>query len=173
MRTYAHALLTAAVARRLASPGHATVAALGATLPDFPIALGAAWLLARRSSPLGREELDAEVCSRTVFRGPDAALHSALPVGAALAACVAVGLSRGSTGAPLAFLLGWSGHALADALTHADDARPLLWPLSDRRFRGPVSYWDRGRHGRTFSFLEHASLVPAALDLLHRRDRRR
>lgn len=164
MHTYSHALLTGAAARR--SPGHTVAAVLGAVLPDAPVALGAAWLFVRSRSVFGREEFDATVCSRAVFRGPDAALHSVLPVGAVLAGDGAAGLSRGTAGAPLAFLLGWAGHVASDALTHSRDARPVLWPLSGRRFRSPVSYWDRDHHARAFSVLEHASLLPAVVVML-------
>lgn len=137
-------------------------------MPDGPVALGAAWLFLRRGKGFGRGDFESEVCARTVFRGPDAALHSAVPVGVALALRVAAGETGDRSGALLAFLLGWSGHVVADALTHAGDARPMFWPFSGWRFRSPVSYWDRGRHARAFSLLEHAAL-PAALTLVLRR----
>ncbi len=142
---------------------------LGAVTPDGPIALGAGWLFLRRGVSFGRGEFESEVCARAVFRGPDAALHSVLPVGAALALRATVGPSGDPNGAILAFLLGWAGHVLADSLTHAGDARPVFWPLSRWRFRSPVSYWDRGHHARAFSLLEHASLLLSAMEILRHR----
>lgn len=133
-------------------------------MPDRSTALGAAWLSLRRGKSFGRSEFESEVCARTVFCGPDAALHSVVFVGAALALRAAVGEAGGRSDVLLAFLLGWSGHVVADALTHARDARPMFWPFSGWRFRSPVSYRDRGRHARVFSLLEHAAL-PAALAL--------
>ena len=138
-------------------------------MPDVPIAIGAGWLAFRRGIGFGRGEFESEVCARTVFRGPDAALHSLLPVGTALVLRAAVGGVGDRNGTILAFLLGWAGHVVADSLTHAEDARPVFWPLSGKRFRGPVSYWDRGHHARAFSILEHASLLLSAREILRRR----
>ncbi len=69
----------------------------------------------------------------------------------------------------LAFLIGWAGHVLADALTHAEDARPILWPVSKRRFRSPVSYWDRSHHARAFTMVEHGALLLLAACCISRR----
>ena len=169
MHTPSHALLTWALAERASGRRFAAPAVLGAVMPDGPIALGAGWLFLRKGVGFGRGEFESEVCARTVFRGPDAALHSVLPVGAALALRALAGTSGDPDGAVLAFLLGWAGHVLSDSLTHTEDARPLFWPLSGRRFRGPVSYWDRGYHARAFSILEHASLLLSAMEILRRR----
>ena len=169
MRTPSHALLTWALAERASGRGITAPAVLGAVIPDGPIALGAGWLFLRRGVGFGRGELESEVCARTVFRAPDAAMHSVLPVGAALALRAAAGKSGDPGGAVLAFLLGWAGHVLADSLTHAEDARPVFWPLSGWRFRGPVSYWDRGYHARAFSLFERASLLLSAMDILRHR----
>ena len=141
-------------------------AVLGAVVPDVPIALGAAWLFLRRGAGFGRGEIESEVCARTVFRGPDAALHSALPVGLALVLRAAAGRARGSDGALFAFLLGWAGHVFADTLTHAQDARPAFWPFPGWRFRGPISYWDRSHHALTFSVAEHAAMLLAVAGAL-------
>ena len=166
MRTLSHSLLTWAVAGRASERGLAAPAVLGAVMPDGPIALGAGWLVLRRGAGFGRGEFESEVCARTVFRGPDAALHSLLPVGTALVLRAAAGRVGDRDGAVLAFLLGWAGHVLVDSLTHAEDARPVLWPLSGKRFRGPVSYWDRRHHARAFSILEHALLLLSAREIL-------
>jgi hypothetical protein len=166
MRTYSHAILTYAVARllRRSEPGPAAWASLGAVAPDVPAISGAAWLAARRLGPFSRERFEGEVCGRGLFRAPDAALHSALPVAAALAVCGALGERSGV--APLAFTLGWAGHVAADALTHGEDARPLFWPLSGWRFVSPVSYRERERHARAFAIAEHAAVVTASVATL-------
>ena len=174
MRTYSHALLTWAATRRLGSTGPeaAVWGAVGATLPDLPALVGIIWLGAKKRSPFGRREFCEEACEKGPFGGPDAALHSALPVAALLALYVAPGMrGRDGRGALLAFLLGWAGHVLADALTHAGDARPVLWPLSRRRFGGPISYWDRAHHARPFALLEHAALLVLIVRLLSRGSR--
>lgn len=166
MRTYSHALLTWAAARsaRPSRPAQAAWTALGAALPDLPVLSGAAWLATRRLGRFSRADLDAEVCARDLFRRPDAALHSALPVAAALAAYGAARARRRDRGDALpALLLGWAGHVAADALTHGSDARPLLWPLSSFRFHSPVSYRERERHALPFTLAEHAALLAAVL----------
>ncbi len=168
VQTYSHALLTWAAARRLApsEPGVAAWGALGAALPDLPAIAGALWLGTRRRRWLTRRELCEEACEKEPFGGPDVALHSALPV-ALLLALWPVSGARGHR-TQLALLLGWVGHVLADALTHAEDARPILWPLSHRRFRGPVSYWDRSRHALPFALAEHGALLFVAARIISR-----
>ena len=163
MRTYSHALLTLAAARYLKQKDgpSATWAAVGATMPDLPAGIGAAWLLDRGRH--SREDFLQEVCGRSVFRRLDAALHSVLFVTTALllyATLEAVEHDRGKTS--LAFLLGWAGHVATDTLTHGSDARPLLWPLSKWRFYSPVSYRERERYGRMFTVVEHAVLLMLA-----------
>lgn len=169
MRTYSHAALGLAVAR-LADPSGGRAAALGAVgggvLPDLPAAAGAAWL-GLRGYRLDRNALLKRVCSRRVFAGPDAALHSALPVG------FLVLWSSNLRGPLPAFSMGWTSHVLADALTHADDARPVVWPVSGRRFRSPVSYWDRPHHARAFAVVEHGALLILSAWSISRRLARR
>lgn len=97
------------------------------------------------------------MCAKGSFAGPDAALHSALLVGNLLVAFWTCAPREHKWYKPLlSFLVEWTGHVLADALTHAEDARPLLWPLSERRLQSPISYWDRSRHARSFTIVEHA-----------------
>jgi hypothetical protein len=169
MRTYSHALLTWAAARFLkpSEPGVAAWGAAGAALPDLPAIAGAAWLLARRRRAFSREEFCAEACERGPFGAPDAILHSALPVVTLFALYGTTGLKKHDPrGTLCAFLLGWAGHVLADALTHAEDARPIFWPFSGWRFGSPISYWDSTRHARAFALVEHAAVLLAAAWML-------
>ncbi|HEV2094509.1 MAG TPA: hypothetical protein VGR18_15220 [Rubrobacter sp.] len=160
MRTYSHVVLTYRAFHRLGAP-NATAAALGAVLPDLPAVAGAAWLAANRLGGFSRADFETEVCGRSLFAGPDAALHSALPVAAALGATARLG--RGPTRTTLlSFLLGWAGHVAADTLTHGTDARPLLWPASAYRLESPVSYRERDRHVLPFTIAEHAAVLVAA-----------
>lgn len=168
MRTYSHTLFSLYAADRLASsePGVAAWTALGAALPDLPALVGAVWLGARRRRWFTRQELCEEACEKGPFGGPDAALHSALPVALLLALRKASGAKEHRS---TALLLGWAGHVLTDALTHAEDARPILWPLWKRRFAGPVSYWDRSHHALPFTLVEHAALLLLAATMLRSR----
>ena len=160
---------TAARSVQPLEPGVAAWGTAGALLPDVPAVAGAVWLAVRRLGWFSHEEFDAEVCGRKLFRGPDAALHSALPVAALLMSySTTEARARDPRGAFLAFLLGWTGHVIVDSLTHGEDARPIFWPLSKRRFVSPISYWDRAHHARLFSLAEHATLLVAVAWLLSR-----
>jgi membrane-bound metal-dependent hydrolase YbcI (DUF457 family) len=174
VRTYSHAILGAAVARtacRDSIAGIPLAAVLGSVLPDLPAGTGVVWVGLRRFR-FGRETLREEVCSRRRFAVPDAALHSALPATAALT--LALALPRGSARSTgVAFVLAWVGHVALDALTHGEDARPVLWPASGWRFRSPVSYWEGERHARAFTLVEHAVTLAVAARLLRGFGRRR
>ena len=144
-------------------------AVVGALVPDLPATAGALSLLARGPGRFSRARFRADVCAKRRFGGPNAALHSVLPVGAALALYAASGQrGRDPNRGLLGLLLGWAGHALSDALTHADDARPPLWPLSERRWRSPISYWDPAHHARLIALLEHAALLLVVATMLAR-----
>lgn len=161
MRTYSHALLTLAAARQLKPDDRSFDAWLtaGAVAPDIPAGIGIAWLWARRRLYSRRDFLE-EVCGRSIFRGPDAALHSVLSATVSLVLYAALGARRyDRQRSAFAFLLGWAGHTVTDALTHGSDARPLFWPVSNWRFESPVSYRERERYGRVFALAEHAALL--------------
>ena len=163
MRTYSHAVLTYHALRHLGAPT-ATAASLGALFPDLPAIAGAAWLAADRLGGFSRREFETEVCGRSAFAGPDAALHSALPVATA-ALGISLFLRRGNTRTVLlSFVLGWAGHVVADTLTHGSDARPLLWPVSAYRFESPLSYRERDRHALPFTVAEHTAVLAATYE---------
>ena len=142
------------------------MAALGASLPDLPVGAGGVWLWAKRGL-FTRDQFQQEACAKRSFALPDAALHSIVPLGAGFIFCFLAGtVNRSLRQRLLAFLLGWAGHVVTDALTHGEDARPLFWPLSGRRFSSPVSYREKKRYGRLFTILEHAAVLAATISLL-------
>ncbi len=159
VRTYSHAALTW-IPARVADRSEASVAARaapGATVSDLPAVAGAARLGPRRRRH-DRPEFREEVCKKSSFAGPDAALYSTLPVGALLLIFWTFGPGERSLCKPLlGFLMGRARHILADALTNAADALPILWPISERRFRIP--YLDRSHHARAFTMVEHGTLL--------------
>ena len=59
-------------------------------------------------------------------------------------------------------------HAIADFMTHHDDARRQFWPVSDWVFRSPVSYWDARFYGSAFGMFEVALVVTLAVFLCWR-----
>lgn len=168
MRTYSHAVLTLAATRRFGLRT-ASAATLGSVIPDLPVAAGAIWLWFKRGI-FTRDQLQQEACARKSFAAPDSALHSAVVLAAVLVLCGLLAIKRSEHRRPLlAFLLGWAGHVAADALTHGKDARPLLWPLSERRFRSPISYWEKSRYGRLFATIELAAVLASGLRFLVKR----
>jgi hypothetical protein len=156
MRTYSHAVLTWALARRLkANPA---AAALGAVLPDLPALAKGAALWPRRKS-MTRREFCAALYSEGISARLDVALHSAVPAVVALA--LGLKLKGPARRAVLSLALGWLGHDLADFVTHSDHARPQLWPLSDFRWKSPISYRNPERYGAAFTAAEHAAVLAA------------
>ncbi len=67
----------------------------------------------------------------------------------------------------LFFLLGWAGHNILDFPTHAEDARPPLWPLSRWRWKSPVSYWDRKFYALPCLLAEHGAILALTLTFLY------
>ena len=59
-------------------------------------------------------------------------------------------------------------HAVADFLTHHDDARRQFWPVSDWVFRSPVSYWDARFYRNAFGMFEVALVVTLTVLLCRR-----
>ncbi len=71
---------------------------------------------------------------------------------------------------PLAviFALAAMSHIASDFPVHVVDAHAHLWPLSDWRFRSPVSYWDPAHYGNWFQPLEVALGVTLAVIMFRR-----
>jgi LexA-binding, inner membrane-associated putative hydrolase len=167
MHTYSHAVLTWAAARRIKGEEfHAAAwAAAGSALPDLPTLAKAARLLWRHQGSIEKEEwLDALEYSKEPSGKVDLAVHSLAPVGFLLLLYKVLGLKhKDPKGALLAFLLGWAGHNILDFPTHAEDARPLFWPLSRWRWKSPISYWDRKFYAMPCLLVEHGMLLALIL----------
>ncbi|MBV9855597.1 MAG: methyltransferase domain-containing protein [Streptosporangiaceae bacterium] len=161
MRTPSHWVVTLAAARaaRRGDRGAARAAALGAVIPDLPY-----WLLAASLAVRGRPR--GQIRTRLGYDGselnwpPDLAAHSVL---APAAVAAAAALLRSGRLAALA--AGWAGHILCDLPVHHSDARPHGYPLWARRFRSPLSAWERHRHARPVTAAEFM-IVAAAIAFL-------
>ena len=71
---------------------------------------------------------------------------------------------------PLGLAAGCGLHTALDVLTHVDDGPVLGFPFDwQRRWAGPVSYWDEKHRGREFRRFEH--LLDMVLVLLSWRNR--
>ncbi len=181
MRTYSHALFTWVLARHgfQATPGAAAASAVGAALPDLPGFLGIAFFSIKRGTlpwaTISHEELHEEFLDAVYLTGPFGGtrvfLHSLVAVTLLLVLYRLLRIGRlDAQRILLWFLLGWTGHTLVDFLTHAEDALPLFWPLSNWTWQSPVSYyWDSPHYGREFFIVEHGALLLTVLWLLVRR----
>ena len=171
MHTYSHAVFTWAATRYVKQEESHTAAwgAAGAALPDLPILAKAAHLLWYRRNSITKEEF---LRALEYFEEPsgrlDLSLHSLVPVGTLIALYKALGLKKkDSKGTLLAFLLGWAGHNILDFPMHAEDARPLFWPLSKWRWKSPISYWDRKFYALPCLLVEHGAILTLVLTSLH------
>jgi uncharacterized membrane protein YbaN (DUF454 family) len=66
------------------------------------------------------------------------------------------------------YFYGWLFHIGTDLFTHVSDAHPFLWPLSQMRFLGPVSYWESAHYSRELAIANSAVASLFAVSLLLR-----
>ena len=57
-------------------------------------------------------------------------------------------------------------HSIGDLLLHHDDAHRHLFPLSEWRFKSPVSYWDPQHFGNIAGALEAVAMIAGCAYLL-------
>ena len=170
MNTQTHLLLASAVLGRNATRREHTAILAGALAPDLSIFVFAGWGAA---SGLSAQAMWGEAYWTEPWQTLSAVSNSVPAWGALLAASFALPGAWRRTG--LVFCAAALLHLAFDLPLHADDAHRHLWPLTDWRFRSPVSYWDPAHHGRVASLVEAAAglgLV-AALRRRHRRRRAR
>jgi membrane-bound metal-dependent hydrolase YbcI (DUF457 family) len=177
VETYSHAFFTWALAKHGIKAGRAAAiaGAAGATLPDLPSFVGAAYYTGTSYLWEGWAAMHSEKMLEAIyFTGPfgatGSALHSTVPVVLLLVIYRALGLGRrDSRRILLWFLLGWLGHTIADFLTHVDDTRSLFWPLSPWEWSSPVSYYNPLYYGQEFFAISHGLMLLIVLWLLLKR----
>ena len=154
-------LLGAAVFARPMAPGVTLAALAGGLVPDIPIFVMVLW----STQVLGLPEhvVFGQLYFSAGWQAVFAVDHGFLVWGALLG----LAIWRGSV---ILRALAGSGllHALVDFITHNDDARRQLWPLTDWVFRSPVSYWDARYYGDIFASFEVALVIMLSALLLHR-----
>jgi membrane-bound metal-dependent hydrolase YbcI (DUF457 family) len=64
-------------------------------------------------------------------------------------------------------------HLLCDFPLHGDDAHRQFWPLSEWRFRSPISYWHPAHYGQVLQPIEFALVMGLAIWLFRRSASRR
>ncbi len=161
MNTQTHVLLAAAILAKPGAPARNTAIIAGALIPDLAIYTLFVWskLAGIPERTVWNTLYYNPPWSDAVTVGNSAPLYLALLLIGLLAA------TRWRVAMPVVFFAAAALiHIAADLPVHVDDAHAHLWPLSDWRFRSPVSYWHPGHFGGIVSLLEAA--VGVALSVL-------
>jgi len=143
MNTQTHVLMSAALFGSAASAGQTFAAAAGGLAPDLPMismVIAARWIL--RKSP---REIFGTLYFSPSWQLGLAPWHSIPLWAGGLAAAVVAG-----GGVTIAFAASGLVHVVCDLFLHHSDAHRQFWPLSNWRFRSPVSYWDNAHYGHLF-----------------------
>lgn len=157
MRTFSHAIVTAALGSQAKAKGGSLAAfVVGSVLPDLP--LGVLTVLALINST----DMDAAMVYMDQLYYESAlwiALHNTPHsfVVMAVLSLLAYAFKQNRWGCWLLwYAAGASLHIAVDILTHAMDGPMFLYPLSTFRFQSPVSYWNPEYYGRVFTVFEYS-----------------
>lgn len=163
MNTQTHIIMGAALFGRPA-PRLALAGALGGLVPDVPMF---AIILSLRIAGYPLDEIFGKIYWEHWWQICNAIGHSFLLWGAVLAASL---MAKTQSWSRFGVALSGSAliHSAIDFLCHRNDAHMHFWPLTQWRFRSPVSYWDRDYYGNQFGLFE-AALGLAFAVLLWRR----
>lgn len=166
MNTPSHMLIGAAVFARPPAPASFAAALAGGLAPDLPMLALVLW--STRILGLPEQKVFGEFYYSDAWQAVFAIDHGVFTWGALLA----FALLRGR---PVLRAFAGSGllHAVADLLTHHDDARRQFWPMTDWVFRSPVSYWDARYFGNVFAVFEVVLVIVLAGYLCRSRTRTR
>lgn len=146
MNTPTHLLVGASLFARPDARARNTAVLTGALLPD--LAIYVLWAGARIAgygeAAVWSQLYPAPLWQTLVTIGNSAPLYAAL------------GLAGWAVGLPWLRVLALAAlaHLALDLPVHVGDAHAHFWPLSDWRFRSPVSYWNPQHHGRTVQLAE-------------------
>ena len=164
MNTASHILIGAAILGRPSIPAITLGAMAGGLVPDLPMFAMVMWstlVLGLPGEVVFGQRYFSEAW-QTVFSID----HGFLVWGSLFAFAV---------WHKLAVLHAFAGagilHALADFLTHHDDARRQFWPLSKWVFNSPVSYWDVRHYGAMFAPFEAGVVIVLSMLLILRLQR--
>ncbi len=170
MNTQTHLLVAAAIFAKPDQPKRNTALIIGALLPDIAIFGLFAWAMVAgipQNELWGRIYFSQPMLTLTAI-GNSSPLYGAIALLGWFWA-----KARGGDDIPALPALSVLGlaaltHLAGDLPVHVDDAHPHFWPLTDWRFRSPVSYWDNNHHGRAFGVFEAALGIALASILFMR-----
>lgn len=156
MNTQTHLLVAAALLAKPDAPKRNIALIIGALLPDIAIFILFGWAMATGVS-------QGELWGRIYFSQPMltfTAIGNSAPLYGAIALS-AWAYVRWRAGEPLPVLpiltvlsLAALSHLALDFPVHVDDAHPHFWPITEWRFRSPVSYWNSNFHARWVTVVE-------------------
>ena len=166
MNTQTHVLVAAAIFAKPGQPKRNWAMLIGALIPDAAIYGLFAWALVTGvpQETIWREIYFTEPMLTLTAIGNSAPLYLAVAVLAWAWARMRAGGSPPAL--PTLTVLGLAAltHLAGDFPVHVYDAHPHFWPLTDWRFRSPVSYWDNDYHARWVAIAESIlGLVLAAI----------
>ena len=151
MNTQTHVLLAAAILAKPGVPARNAAVIAGALVPDLAIYTLFIW-----SKIAGIPE--RLVWSQLYYQPP---WSEAVTIGNSAPIYILVlliGLLASRWVRPatvlIFFALAALIHLATDLPVHVNDAHAHFWPLSDWRFRSPVSYWNPDHNGALFSLAE-------------------
>jgi hypothetical protein len=152
-------LIGAAVFSRPLVPASLIAAFAGGLAPDLPMLGMVLWTT--RIAGFPEHEVFGELYFSEGWQAVFAVDHSLLLWSILFSAALGLGsvILRAFFGSGLL-------HAMADFLTHHDDARQQLWPLSEWVFRSPVSYWDSRYFGDVFGLFELGLVIILTIYLI-------
>ena len=161
MNTPSHMLIGAAVFARPLVPAILVASLAGGFAPDLPMFAMVMW--STRVAAVPEHEVFSTLFFSQTWQSVFAVDHSFIVWAGLLGFAIwrRHVILRAFAGAGLI-------HALADFLTHHDDARRQFWPVSDWVFRSPVSYWDARYYGNAFGMFEVALVVTLTVFLCWR-----
>ena len=163
MNTQTHIIMGAALFGRPA-PRFALAGALGGIIPDLPMY---AIIIALRASGYPLSEIFGKIYWEHWWQVSNAIGHSFLIWGAILVISL-IAKSQSWSGFGVALSGSALLHSFIDFLCHRDDAHMHFWPLTEWRFRSPVSYWDSNFYGHQFGLFEAALGLAFAVVLWRR-----
>lgn len=153
MMTQTHILFGAAL---FAKPGHRlrnAAAVAGGILPDIAIFIMYGW---ERLKGTPASQIWDDVYFNSEFWKAATATGNSAPLYTLILAFGFLVRQRAPVIGTAMMVLGAASlvHLLADFFLHVDDAHAHLYPLSDWRFRSPVSYWDPAHFGNIWAPIE-------------------
>lgn len=147
-----HALVNLTALEHWTPPESRSAVLLGALMPDLPVLIF--YFVCRFGLGFSDERIWQDIYYRDQWFNLFASFHSIPLTGTLLALGVGIGShTLALFGASMLL------HNLADLPLHAKDAHRHFYPLSNYRFKSPISYWNPTHWGRVTAAFESLLLL--------------